>query len=98
MEKRPWVSPDIKGIIDDRSLIAEVDAAGFPVFSTFEPPSPTARTYLEQTEAAARKTFADFNRLFAEDVAVFRRKMGESKVIELLPEQEAISIDSGAQR
>jgi len=43
MEKRLWVSPDIKGIIDDRSLIAEVDAAGFPVFSTFEPRAPRPR-------------------------------------------------------
>jgi photosystem II stability/assembly factor-like uncharacterized protein/ribonuclease HI len=92
MEKRLWVSPDVKGIIDDRSLIAEVDAASDPVLSTFEPPSATARTYLEQTEAVARKTFADFNKLFAEDVAAFRRKVGEAR-IELLPEQEAISID-----
>jgi photosystem II stability/assembly factor-like uncharacterized protein len=92
MEKRLWVSPDVKGIVDDRSLIAEVDAAEFPVLSTFEPPSATARIYLEQTEAVARKTFADFNKLFAEDVAAFRKKVGEAK-IELLPEQGAISID-----
>jgi hypothetical protein len=91
MEKRLWVSPDIKGIIDDRSLIAEVDAASNPVLSTFEPPSATARTYPEQTEAMARKTFADFNKLFAEDVAEFRRKVAEEK-IELLSEQEGISI------
>ncbi|MEA2563550.1 MAG: hypothetical protein QOH06_5054 [Acidobacteriota bacterium] len=92
MEKRLWVSPDVKGIIDDRSLMAEVEAAGGPVFSTFEPPSATARTYLEQAEAVARKTFADFNRLFAEDVAAFRRRVGESK-IELLSEQKAILIE-----
>jgi len=92
MDKRLWVSPDVKGIIDDRSLMAEVGAASFPVLSTFEPPSATARAYLEQTEAAARKTFADFNKLFSEDVAAFRRMVAESK-IELLQEQEAISIE-----
>jgi photosystem II stability/assembly factor-like uncharacterized protein/ribonuclease HI len=92
MEKRLWVSPDVKGIIDDQTLMAGVNAVAFPVFSTFEPPSATARTYLEQTEAVARKTFADFNKLFAEDVAEFRRKVEEAK-IELLPEQEAISIE-----
>ncbi len=92
MEKRLWVSPDVKGIVDDRSLIAEVDAAEFPVLSTFEPPSATARTYLEQTEAVARKTFADFNKLFAKDVVAFRRQVGESK-IELLKEQEPLSIE-----
>jgi hypothetical protein len=91
MEKRLWISPDVKGIVDDRTLMASVNAASNPVLSTFEPPSPTARTYLEQTEAKARKTFADFNKLFAEDVAKFRRKVGEPK-IELLKEQEAISI------
>jgi photosystem II stability/assembly factor-like uncharacterized protein/ribonuclease HI len=92
MEKRLWVSPDVKGIIDDRSLMADVNAADFPVLSTFEPPSATARTYLEQTEAAARKTFAEFNRLFAEDVAAFQRRVGEAKV-ELLKEEGAISIE-----
>jgi hypothetical protein len=88
MEKRLWVSPDVKGIIDDRSLMAEVDVAGSPVFSTFEPPSATARTYLEQTEAVARKMSGDFNKLFAEDVTSFRKKVAEAK-IKLLSKQEA---------
>ena len=92
MERRLWISPDVKGIVEDRSLIEEVGNAAFPVLSTFEPPSPTARIYLEQLEAAARKTFADFNKLFAEDVAAFRKRVGEAG-IGLLAEGEAISIE-----
>lgn len=72
--------------------MAGVNAASNPILSTFEPPSPTARAYLEQAEAAARKTFADLNKLFAEDVAEFLRRVGEAK-IELLSEQEAISTE-----
>ena len=78
--------------MDDRTLSASVNAAMFPVLSTFEPPSPTATIYLEQAEAAARRVFADLNKLFAEDVAAFRRRVGEAK-IELLPEQGPISIE-----
>ena len=97
MEKRFWVTPDTKGIVDDRTLMASVDSAMFPVLSTFEPPSPTATKYLEHAEAAARKTLADFNKLFAEDVAAFRRRVGEAK-IELLPEGEPISIEQLGKR
>ncbi|HET9228263.1 MAG TPA: hypothetical protein VFR31_16420, partial [Thermoanaerobaculia bacterium] len=92
LEKRLWVTPDTRGIVDDRTLSASVNAAMFPVLSTFEPPSPTAATYLEQAEAAARKVFADLNKLLAEDVAAFRRRVGEAR-IELLEEKGAISIE-----
>ena len=92
MEKRLWISPDVKGIIRDRTLFASINQASFPLLSTFETPSPTARTYLEQAEAAAKKTFADFNKLFAEDVPAFRKKVADSK-IELLSDQEPISIE-----
>jgi photosystem II stability/assembly factor-like uncharacterized protein len=92
IEKRLWVGPESRGIVDDRTLMADVNNTTFPLMSTFEPPSPTARTYLEQTEAAARRVFADFNKLFSEDVAAFRKRVGEAGV-ELLKDQEAISIE-----
>ena len=40
MEKRLWVSPDVKGIIDDRSLMAEVEAAGRPRVPDLRAPEP----------------------------------------------------------
>ncbi|HYN23155.1 MAG TPA: hypothetical protein VE078_19505 [Thermoanaerobaculia bacterium] len=92
IEKRLWISPDVRGIVEDRTVLAKIDEAVFPVLSTLGPPSPTARTYLEQAEAAARTTLADFNRLFAEDVAAFRKKVAESK-IELLSDQAPITIE-----
>lgn len=92
MERRLWNPPDVRGIVEERDLLNKVDAASFPVLSTWEAPSPTARTYLEQAEVVARKTFADFNQLFAEDVAAFRAKVAEAK-IELLPDQAPITIE-----
>jgi photosystem II stability/assembly factor-like uncharacterized protein len=92
IEKRLWVGADVKGIVDDRSLTRRIDDAGRPLLSTWEAPSPTAQAYLEQAEALARKTLADVNRLFAEDVAAFRQKLEAAK-IELLREQEPITIE-----
>ncbi|HWM93729.1 MAG TPA: hypothetical protein VN493_23425 [Thermoanaerobaculia bacterium] len=91
MEKRLWITPDTKGIVQNRTLTGRLNDARRQLLSTLEAPSPTALTHLEQAEAEARKVFPDFNKLFAEDVAAFRKQV-ESK-IELLSDQEPISIE-----
>jgi hypothetical protein len=92
LERRLWVAPDVKGIVDDQSLLARIDAGTFPVLSGWSAPSATAKVSLEQAEAAAKKTLADVNKLFAEDVAAFREKVAAAK-IGLLADQPPISIE-----
>ena len=92
LDRRLWVSPDVKGIVDDRSLLARIDSAQFPVTSAWSAPSATAKVALEQAEAAAKSTLADVNKLFAEDVAAFREKVTAAK-IGLLADQPPISIE-----
>jgi hypothetical protein len=92
LDRRLWVGPDVKGIVDDQTLLARIGSADFPVLSSWAAPSATARAFLDQAEAAARKTLADVNKLFAEDVAAFREKVEAAK-IGLLADQTPISIE-----
>jgi photosystem II stability/assembly factor-like uncharacterized protein len=92
LDRRLWVSPDVKGIIEDRTLLSRIAAAAGPVMTNWGAPTATARTYLEQAEAAAKKTLADVNQLFAEDVAAFRKQVQDSG-IGLLSEQAPITIE-----
>ncbi len=92
LESRLWVSPDVKGIVEDRTLLARITSATDPLLSSFSAPSATARTFLDQAETAARKTLAEVNKLFAEDVAAFREKVAAAHV-GLLADQPPISIE-----
>jgi photosystem II stability/assembly factor-like uncharacterized protein len=91
LEKKLWVSPDVKGIIDDRTALNRVRDAEFGAFSTYEPPSANIRVYLDQAEAQVKSTLADVNKLFAEDVPAFRQKVKDAK-IDLLADQEPITL------
>jgi hypothetical protein len=92
LDRRLWVSPDVKGIVDDQTLLAWIGNAEFPVTSAWSAPSATSRTFLEQAEAKARTTLADVNKLFAEDIPAFRDKVAAAK-IGLLADQPPISIE-----
>jgi photosystem II stability/assembly factor-like uncharacterized protein len=92
LERRLWVSPDVKGIVDDQTLLAQVGNAEFPVTSAWAAPTATSRAFLEQAEAAAKSTLADVNKLFAEDIPAFREKVAAAK-IGLLADQPPISIE-----
>jgi photosystem II stability/assembly factor-like uncharacterized protein len=92
IERRFYVPPDTKGIVDDEDTAwNKVTTAGRTVESSWSRPSPTAMTYLEHAETAVKAVLADFNKLFAEDVAAFRRKVAEAK-IELLGELGPIEV------
>jgi photosystem II stability/assembly factor-like uncharacterized protein len=91
LDRRLRVSPDVKGIIEDRTLLSRISAAANPVMS-WGAPTATALTFLDQAETAATKTLADVNRLFAEDVAAFRKQVQDSG-IGLLSEQAPITIE-----
>jgi photosystem II stability/assembly factor-like uncharacterized protein len=92
LDRRLWIGPDVKGIVEDRTVLSRIDAGSFPVLSSWNAPSATAKVAVEQAEAAARSVLADVNKLFAEDVAAFREKVAAAK-IGLLADQPPISIE-----
>lgn len=92
VEKRLWQPEGAKGILPETDAENRLDYAIRAIGSSYDAPTPAQLAYLERAESEARKVLADFNRLFAEDVAAFRAKVRELDV-QLLPETQPISIE-----
>jgi hypothetical protein len=90
MEKRLWVPPTTKGIVDDQSALNKVERAGF-AGQGWDPPADTAKGALAVAERTAKEALAGFNQLYAEDVAAFRQKVIDAK-IGLLSEEAPIEV------
>jgi photosystem II stability/assembly factor-like uncharacterized protein len=91
VERRLYVPPDTKGIVEDRTAWNRVTAFSRTLDASWGPPTPTAMSYLDDAEREVKAVLADFNKLFAEDVAAFRAKVAEAK-IDLLGEAGAIEV------
>ena len=91
MERRLYVPPDTKGLVEDETPWNKVQDVGRAFESTWSRPSPTTMANLEEAETAVKSVLADFNKLFAEDVAAFRKKVAESK-IDLFGEEAPIEV------
>jgi hypothetical protein len=91
LEKRLWVTPDTKGIVEDETALSKVENAGRGVDSTWDRPSPNAQAYLDEAETDVKAVLADFNKLFAQDIAAFRQKVADAK-LDLLGPQEPIEV------
>lgn len=91
MERRLWTPPKTKGIVADTDVWSKI---GYPLYSlqsSWDAPTPAQLAYLERAEAALRAVLADYNKLFAEDVAKYREEVRKQNVV-LLPETGAIDI------
>jgi len=85
MEKRLWVPPKTKGLLPDLDALGPIREASGYIASSYDAPTPAALTYLDQAAANLAKVIADFNKLFAEDVAKFRADAkGAEKTMEPL--------------
>ena len=91
MERRLYVPPDTKGLVEDVTPWNKVQNVGRAVDATWTRPSPTTMTDLEESETAVKAVLADFNKLFAEDVPAFRKKVADAK-IDLFGEAGAIEV------
>ena len=80
VERRLYVPPTTKGIVEDETASAHLQRVGRALGSTWSAPSETTKIYMEHAERAVREVLADFNKLYAEDVAAFGRKVAEAKV------------------
>jgi photosystem II stability/assembly factor-like uncharacterized protein len=85
-ERRLFVPPSTKGIVDDRTPLSRVQAAVFSIDSTWEPPSANYRIELQQAESVTAAAVADANRLLAGDVAAFRKQVADAHVDLLVAE------------
>jgi len=92
VEKRLWTAPgSAKGIAPDTSAYSEVRSALFSMMSSWDGPTPAQRTRLRRAESELEAALADFNRVFAEDVAEFRRQV-EAAGIDFIDAAEPLHV------
>ncbi|HEY3491492.1 MAG TPA: hypothetical protein VGK43_00975, partial [Solirubrobacterales bacterium] len=92
LEKRLWRPESAKGILPETDAESRVNYAMRAIGSSYDAPTPAQLAYLERAETEAKQALADFNTLFAQDVAAYRAKVRELDV-QILPESEPISIE-----
>jgi photosystem II stability/assembly factor-like uncharacterized protein len=90
-EKRLFVPPGTKGIVDDRTPLSRVQAALFTVDSSWDPPNATQRVELQQAETVTAAALQEVNRLLAEDVAAFRKQVASAH-LDLLESEAPIEL------
>jgi photosystem II stability/assembly factor-like uncharacterized protein len=72
MEQRLWVPPKAKGIVRRDDALSRVGLASGSLASYYSAPTQASLLYLEQATKHLETVLADFNKLFAEDVAKWR--------------------------
>jgi hypothetical protein len=77
-ERRLFVPPNTKGIVDDRTPFNRVQLALFSLDSSWDPPNPTQRAEQQQAETATATALQEVNRLLSEDVAAFRKQVADA--------------------
>jgi hypothetical protein len=85
VEKRLWTPPNTKGIVAETDVLSKI---GYPLNalqSSWDAPTPSQLEYLARAESLLREVLADFNALYAGDVAQFREAVRKENVV-LLPE------------
>jgi photosystem II stability/assembly factor-like uncharacterized protein len=92
VERRLYVSPDIKGLIeDDTTALSQVENVRRALGSAWETPSPTTSAYLDEADRTVQAALADVNKLYAEDVPAFQKKVADAR-IGLLNDQGPINV------
>lgn len=72
MERRLWTPPKTAGIVADTDVFSKIGYPSYAMQSSWAAPTEAQLTYLSRAEAALRAVLADFNKLYAEDVAKYR--------------------------
>jgi len=90
-ERRLYVPPTIKGIVDDRTPFSRVQSALFSLDSSWDPPDATQRAELQQAETATAAALQEVNHLMSDDVAAFRKQVADAR-IDLLPAEPPITL------
>jgi photosystem II stability/assembly factor-like uncharacterized protein len=92
-EKRLWVSPDTKGIVDSSQIpFSRVRYVLRSLTSSWDAPTPAQIAYMKEAESLAQDVLADFNHLYAVEVSAFRRQVRNAGIV-LLSEREPLALD-----
>jgi photosystem II stability/assembly factor-like uncharacterized protein len=92
MEKRLWTPPRTKGIPYETDVMAKLGYPFYSLQSSWDAPTAAQRAYLDRAEKQLRDTLADFNKLFAEDVATYREDVRKENVL-LLPDITPLNVE-----
>ena len=90
VERRFYVPADTKGIVEDQTAQRQIQYAS-RALGSFSKPTANAQAYLAQAETTVKGALADFNKLFAEDVAAFQKQVADAGV-GLLANQQPIEV------
>ncbi len=91
LEAQLWRPRDAKGIPADTDVYSKIRYAQRSLSSSWGPPTPAQQAYMRQANTQLVQVLADFNRVFAEDVAQFRAQV-EAAGIEFLKPQESLQV------
>jgi hypothetical protein len=92
MERRLWTPPKTKGIVAETDVWSKIQYPLYGLESSWDEPTAAQITYLERAETELRAVLADYNKLFAEDVAKYREEVRKASLV-LLPEEKPIAIE-----
>ncbi len=93
MEKRLRVPPGTRGIVADRDVAySRVRFAQFSLGSSWDAPTPAQLRSLDEAQELLSEVLAEFNRLYAEEVAAFRARVQDAGISLFSPE-EPLSLD-----
>jgi photosystem II stability/assembly factor-like uncharacterized protein len=91
LEKRLYVPPTVKGIIDDQTVMTGAQNIRESLESSWDRPNANQLASLDAAEAQSKAILADFNKVFSTDVAAFRKQVADAK-IDLLAPQDPITL------
>ncbi|PYQ67087.1 MAG: hypothetical protein DMF53_02345 [Acidobacteria bacterium] len=92
VERRFRVPTDTKGLLeDDTTALSRIGNARRAIGTSWETPSATTKAYIQEAETATQAALADFNKLYAEDVPAFQKKLADAK-IDLVTDQGPIEV------
>jgi hypothetical protein len=92
LEERLWTPPGTtKGIVYTTDVYGRLGYVRGSLSSSWDAPTQSQETYLTAVEEQLQEIIADFNRVFAEDVAAFRGQVEEAE-LEFVGAKEPLEI------
>lgn len=96
MEKKLWTPPDTKGYVAEKDVLSQINYASYFLTSSWDKPTEAQLIQLKFAEELLKNTLVEYNQLFADKVAAFRKQVQDLK-IDLLPDIQPIPMNSMTQ-
>jgi photosystem II stability/assembly factor-like uncharacterized protein len=89
IERRLWSPPKTKGIVAETDVWSKIQYPIYALQSSWDEPTAAQLGYIERAETDLRNALAEFNKLYAEDVAKYREDVRKANLV-LIPEEKPI--------